>query len=90
MGLSKVFSLFTLDIPFVDLPMFSRSFFMGLSLLGNGDVLLIFDLVCISKIEVTTESCALKTGERLQTCEEKKITETSVFSTGNRIMEMEM
>ena len=56
MGLSNVFSLFVLDIPGIDLARPSRCAFIGLFLLGKGDDLLIFGLVCVNKIEVTTES----------------------------------
>jgi len=56
MGLSNVFSLFVLDIPGIDLARPSRCAFIGLFLLGKGDDLLIFGLVCVNKMEVTTES----------------------------------
>lgn len=68
MGLSIFLSLLAFAIPGIDFIMASFSFFMGLFLLGKGDVLLIFGRVFISKMEVTMESCALKTNDGLHTC----------------------
>ena len=67
-GRSIAFSLFILEIPGIDFLISSRCFFIGLFLLGKGDDLLILGLLCMSKMDVTKESCALMRVGRFHTC----------------------
>ena len=67
-GRSIAFSLFILDIPGIDFLTSSRCFFIGLFLLGKGDDLLILGLLCMSKMDVTMESCALMRVGRFHIC----------------------
>ena len=67
-GRSIAFSLFILEIPGIDFLTSSRCFFIGLFLLGKGDDLLILGLLCMSKMDVIVESCALMRVGRFHTC----------------------
>lgn len=67
-GRSIAFSLFILEIPGIDFLTSSRCFFIGLFLLGKGDDLPILGLLCMSKMDVTMESCALMRVGRFHTC----------------------
>lgn len=67
-GRSIAFSLFILEIPGIDFLTSSRCFFIGLFLLGKGDDLLILGLLCMSKMDVTMESCALMRVGRFHIC----------------------